>query len=125
MSNRVTISVKFSFKGQEFRPEVTIELDEYVQRSSFPDFHQLIAKKNNYDLYSYEYEMIQGSAVIFENAEGLVAQFISDGVLSFEQFEHAWHQQHAELALKNLVKENLPLKEALFKAYQLGLNSRD
>jgi len=133
MSNLVTISVEFSFKGKVHRPSVEVQLDRYIKSGTYPDFHQLIAENNAFDLYSYEYEMIQAAPILYSNAEGLVTEFISEGVLNFKLFELAWHENKIQQELDVLVqdsgmeslKTNHTLRELLLKAYQLGLKQSE
>jgi len=132
MKNIVTASIKFSFKGEEHSPSINIELDQYLEGgSSLPDLCSLIAKENNHDLYSYEYEMMQAQDIIFSNPQGLVAEFINNGVLDFTAFKSAFEQQKVLPQLQNIAKEQMQvenleqqpdLKEALLQAYRLGKN---
>ena len=135
MKNTVTASIHFSFKGKEHSPSITIELDQHLEGgSSLPDLCSLIAKKNHYDLYSYEYEMMQAQDIIFSNPQGLVADFIHDGLLNFEDFHTAFNENKIFDKLQDIAKEQLQvenleqqpnLKEALLQAYRLGKNIRN
>jgi hypothetical protein len=130
MKNTVTASIHFSFKGEELSPSITIELDQYlVNGNSLPDLCSLIAKENNHDLYSYEYEMMQAADITYSDAQGLVAEFIVEGSLNVDAFEAAWNENKA-LEKLLIIAENhmnitdfsqhLELQKALLDAYQLG-----
>lgn len=135
MKNIVTASIAFSFKGEEHSPSITIELDQYLEvGGSLPDLCSLIAQQNNHDLYSYEYEMMQAQNIIFSNAQGLVADFIHDGALNFEEFHTTFHESKIFDKLQDIAKEKMQienleqqpdLKEALLQAYRLGKNVRN
>ncbi|VAW57016.1 hypothetical protein MNBD_GAMMA07-2298 [hydrothermal vent metagenome] len=133
MSNIVKASVVFCYKGETLSPSITIELDEYLQASNtntLPDLYPMIAKANNHDLYSYEFEMMQAENIIFSEASGMVAEFIKDGFLDIETFVSAWKkaevlQKLAVIAKNKLLIDNLSdepnIKQALLDAYELGL----
>ena len=134
MSNIVKASVVFCYKGETLSPSITIELDEYLQVSNtLPDLYPIIAKANNFDLYSYEFEMMQAQRIIFSDASGMVAEFITDGLLDIEAFVQAWKelkvlQKLAVVAKDKLSIDNLndepDIKQALLDAYGLGVVDR-
>ena len=49
-------------------------------------FHALLARQNKIDLYSYEYEIMQASPIIFSEPNGIVETFVKDGKLDFDGF---------------------------------------
>lgn len=130
MSNLVKASVIFCYKGETLSPSITIELDEYLQASStLPDLYPVIAKANNHDLYSYEFEMMQAQSIVFSEASGMVAEFITDGRLDIDAFVKAWTDQQCMDALAKVavdvlsiddLEKNPELKQALLEAYNLG-----
>lgn len=98
----------------------------------FSELYQLIAKENNFDLYSYEYEMMQSEEIVFTQPSGLVKSFITDGKLGIDVFIAAYLE---EKVLEKLVliterhmmindlSEHPDLKQALLEAHQLGKQS--
>jgi len=130
MKNILTASIHFSFKGKEHSPSLTIELEQYLEGAgSFPNLCSLIAKANNHDLYSYEYEMMQATDIKYSDAQGLVAEFINDGQLDVEAFEAAWNENKALIKLLSIAEDHMKitdfsdhieLKKALLEAYMLG-----
>ncbi len=130
MKNSITAAIEFSFKGKNLSPSITIELDSYlVNGSHFPNVCQLIAKHNDFDLYSYEYEMMQAQEITYSNAQGLITDFILDGVLDISAFETAWHENNALEKLLIIAEQHMnitdlnqhiELKKALLEAYTLG-----
>lgn len=134
MKNIITASVHFSFKGENHSPSITIELDKYlVADGNFPDLHPLIAKENNHDLYSYEYEMMQAAEIKFSDAQGLVADFITDGDLDLQAFQAAFSENRIINQLHDVAKEHMQIEDleqqpeltqALLSAYRLGKQSQ-
>lgn len=134
MKNIVTISVEFSFKGKTLSPSLTMDLDVLLQQTGhLPSFYQLLASENGFDLYSYEYEMMQAEPLQFSNAQGRVSDFITTGELDIPAFETAWHEDQIQAELLSIAQKNLgiadfsknpELKQALFESFQLGHRSR-
>lgn len=130
MKNIITASIHFSFKGKELSPSLTVELDQFLEGGgSFPNLCTLIAKANNHDLYSYEYEMMQEAEIKYSDAQGLVAEFITEGQLDVEAFETTWIENKALTKLLSIAEEHMDitdfsqhieLKKALLAAYMLG-----
>jgi len=130
MKNIITASVHFSFKGENHSPSITIELDKYlVAGGNFPDLYPLIAKENNHDLYSYEYEMMQAEEIKFSDAKGMVAEFVSDGLLDLQAFQLAWKKNIIFNQLQTIAKDHMQIEdlqqhpeltEVLLQAFQLG-----
>ena len=133
MSNYITASVEFFFKGKKIASSIELSLDQHMQTTGkIPALLPLLAKASNLDVYSYEYEMMQAEEMIFSNAQGLVAAYVHDGKFDMEAFTDAWIENrlfeelqkiaHQNLAVNNL--QNQPdLKQALLEAYRLGENS--
>jgi len=134
MSNRITTSILFCFRGKTHSPSFELDLDQHMHASGkIPDLYPLIARANNFDLYSYEYEMMQAEPIRFTNPTGMVADYISENDLDYAAFESAWHknkiiEQVQEIAASSMAISDLAqhpeLMEALLQAYQLGKNSQ-
>jgi len=72
--------------------------------------------------------MMQAQEIIFSDAQGLVADFISDGVLDLQAFlESSALNQLQGIAKEHMQVEDIEqepkLKQALLSAYRLGLKS--
>jgi hypothetical protein len=90
MKNIIDASVEFYFQGERYSPAATIELDPYINREAgLPQLQQILAKLNNIDLMSYQYEIMLGENVQINNAEGLVANFVTEGQLDEAGFIQA------------------------------------
>ena len=130
MKNIITATIEFSFKGKRFTPSLTLELDSYMQKEGrLPNLCHLIARENNIDHYSYEYEMMQAEEIKIINAEGNIENFVVDGVLNTSEFEKAWKEQNTLSGIQDIVKRNMgisnlqehpELKKTLLEVYRLG-----
>lgn len=129
-NNRIDIRLEFDFKGEHFTPTASIDLDEYIcHEAGLPQFHQILAKRNNIDLMSYHYEIMLEEEVLVTGAQGFVSDFVTDGRLDEAGFLQAWHEQKVleqlqviaqqHLAIDDL-EENPQLKKALVAAFALG-----
>lgn len=130
MKSIVTVSIHFSFKGERHSPSLTVEFDEHVlSKDNLSHLYQDLARANNYDLYSYEYEMMQAEPLVFSEAKGLVADHIEEGILDFDTFKVAFHNYKTLSQLQDLAKSQLQIDDlqqhpkimnALLEAYTLG-----
>lgn len=135
MSNRVTASIEFYFKGLQYKPSSELDLDTFMQTNGYlPDFYALLARASNIDFYSYEYEMMQAENIQFSQPQGLIADYIQNGNLDVNGFETAWHQQKLVDNLQNIAHQHMSIEQlaqhpdleaALLAAYQLGQAARD
>jgi len=133
MSNHITASVEFYYKGEKLTSSIELDLDKHMQNTgSLPALYPLLAQAIDLDFYSYEYEMMQAETIIFNNAKGLAAEHVSEGVFDFESFVSAWTeaqtlQKLQEIAQRNLsiddIQQQPELKNALLEAYQLGADT--
>jgi hypothetical protein len=130
MSNHITASVEFYYKGEKLSATIELDLDQHMQAAGqLPELYPLLAKALNLDLYSYEYEMMQAEAILFNDAKGLVAEHVNEGLFDFESFKTAWAEAQTleklqEIAQRHLSIDDLhqqpDLKNALLEACQLG-----
>ncbi len=130
MSNHITASVEFYYKGEKIASSIELDVDPHMQATGrLPDLYPLLARAINLGLYSYEYEMMQAEAIFFSNAKGLVAEHLSEGLLDFGSFETAWAEAQTLEKLQEIVQRHLSvedihqqaeLKNALLEAYLLG-----
>ncbi len=130
-TNKITVHASFDYKGKTYSPSITLDLDAIIAvHSPLPDLHQQIAKENNIDAYSYEYEMLIGEPLIFSNPQGDAAQFTSpEGQFDWQAFSQYWHHQQALSQLQTEIQTVLSaedanrkalLEHALLAAYTLG-----
>ena len=130
MKNTIDAKVSFSFKGEEYHPSMTIDLDEVMKTSEgLPNLYSVLARKNDIDTYSYLYEVMEASDIIFENPVGLAEQCLSGHEFDINKFESLW-RNHLQLSkLREIAKKHMGLDDpdqqaglmaALMEAYQAG-----
>ncbi len=130
MKNSIDAQIEFSFKGETYSLTTNIDLDEFMEHEhSFPSFHARLARDNKIDTYSYLYEVMLETGIRFANAQGLAADFLSDGDFNQGAFITAWQENRVlaqlepiaarELGIANL-NQHQGLKNALVQAYNLG-----
>ena len=134
MKNRVRVSATFSFRGETFRPELVLDLDELPPGSLEPEaLYPLLASANGIDPYSYEYEVLEVTPLEFDRPEGMVAEYLHEGRLDFPALRQALADArlrnrleaiaHARMGVKKL--EEIPgLEAALRAAWEEGRNDK-
>lgn len=130
MTNSIKARIKFSFQGKTYSPETIINLDEVISAGQDLDrLHSKLAQANGIDTYSYLYEVMESSEVIFSEATGSAANFLSEsGRFDFEAFrtanERSTPPPMLELARQYMKIERLEdiegLEAALLAAYKAG-----
>jgi len=133
MSNKITASIDFYFKGKHFTPSTVLGLDDIMaNHHTLPDLYPLLAKLHNIDAYSYEYEIMLTEDIIFSDAEGLAVEFVKNNQFDHIAFKQRWNEVEMLTELAPLIKQHLdiedlsqhtPLKNVLLAAYQLGKNN--
>jgi len=97
-----------------------------------PNLYPLIARANNFDLYSYEYEVMQLETIHFNSPQGMVAEHLNEHSLDIKAFESAWHENIIIAQLQDISTNTLSindlnlhpkLMDALLQSYQLGRNA--
>jgi hypothetical protein len=130
MSNHITASVEFYFKGEKLTSSIELALDPHMEATGeLPELYPLLAQAINLGFYSYEYEMMQAEAIVYSNGKGLVAEHINEGCLDLETFRKIWLENSVIEKLQTIAQQHLPtedlqqnsgLKNALLDAYRLG-----
>ncbi len=115
-------------------PSLDLDLDQHMHAGGqIPNLYPLIARANNFDLYSYEYEMMQAEPIKFNNPQGMVVKHVCENELDIEAFEAAWHENKIIEQLQEILsrtmstsdlERNPGLMKALLHAYHLGKNSQ-
>ena len=126
--NKVKIVASFDYQGQHYEPFIEIDLDLFIEHENFSNLLvQRLARDNHIDHYSYQYEILEQALLRFEQAEGLIEQYINNKTLDYHGFKAAYLEQKAinvlqKIALKYLDISNLDehpkLKQALIAAYR-------
>lgn len=133
MKNSIDAHLEFSFKGETYSLFATIELDDLLAfEASLPSLQAIIARKHGIDTYSYLYEIMEGEDIRFDNAQGVAANFFTDGEFDLEAFVAGGQELKTlgllqEIATSELGIDDLgqhhELKNALLQAYELGRKS--
>lgn len=133
MKNSITVQITFSFQGVTYSPSAVIELDPYLEKNAaIPDFYTLVARHNQIDIYSYQYEVMELGEYRYFDAQGLARDFCSEDHFDLEGFRAAWKAQNINHRLTEIARQTMGidsleayqgLREALLQAYQLGSDS--
>jgi len=130
MTNFITATIEFSFKGHTLTPSARLDLDQLMNKhGQIPALQPMLAQLNNIDSYSYEYEMLEAEDIIFTEPSGLSEQFFNDSQFDQAGFEQVWQENNVLKMLSGNIKEQLDiddihqhpaLKNVLLDAYELG-----
>lgn len=132
VKNTVTVQVDFSFKGESFSPEMVLELDLFAKiNEDFSSLYSGIARKNNIDTYSYAFEVMEASPLVFHSPTGNVVDYITDGQCDLLAYREFIKGNKIELVLEKIALDKLgiddihhgdhaTIKSALEQAYQAG-----
>lgn len=130
MKNSIVVSAEFHFKGTKHSPSMVIDLDEYIKSNSSEDvLYPLLAKTNNIDTYSYEYEILLDQSLEFSDAEGLAKNFLDENTFDFTAFAQAFQDEHIEILIADIARAHMPasdlstqpeLRAALLEAFKKG-----
>jgi len=111
MNNSITISVEFDYKGVHFSPSLKLDLEkETIKTESMDYLYALLARHNKIDLYSYEYEIMQASPIIFSEPNGIIEAYVKDGKLDFDGFTMARERADIIENIQVLLDTNPDLK---------------
>jgi DNA-binding transcriptional regulator YhcF (GntR family) len=112
MSNHITASVEFYYKGEKLTATIELDLDQHMQAAGqLPNLYPILAKALNLDLYSYEYEMMQSEDIVFNNAKGLAVEHLSEGLFDFESFDAAWTENTLLEKLQEIAQRHLSIDD--------------
>jgi hypothetical protein len=128
--NTLRARLEFSFKGEDYALDATIDLDQCLAASSeMPNFHHLLARAGNIDTYSYLYEVLESYDIAFDQPTGLAETCCADGVFDWPCYVQKASDQRDLLTMRALVTQMLDTQEfdtraelraALLAAYHAG-----
>lgn len=131
--NRIDAHIEFSFKGESYDLTSTLDLDRVLEKYlTLPSLHIVLAIEHGIDTYSYLYEVMQEEDIRFDNAQGMAADFLTDGVFDLEGYTAHWGESRRIVPLQIIAQQEMgiedldqhpQLKSALLRAYQLGLEA--
>jgi len=130
MKNTIVAYIEFSFKGERLTPSTIIDLDHIMeQNGTLNAIYSILARSNNIDTYSYEYEIMQSVEVTYKDPQGIAEKHLIDGSFAFENFQNDWHYNKTIELLNDIAKKHLSIddieqhddiKNALLEAYNHG-----
>ncbi len=130
MKNSFTITLEFSYKGENFELTASVDLDEYMLKmKGIPNLHDLIARQNDIDSYSYQYEVLTSEELQFSEIQGFAAEYITGSEFDAEGFAERWRQERIELIVAAIAQRVMDisdlathpaLRQALVEAYCAG-----
>ena len=131
--NSIDAHIEFSFKGENYELSSTLDLDHVLDKYlDLPSLHVVLAVEHGIDTYSYLYDVMLVEEIRFDNPQGLATEFLLDGVFDMDAYAAKREQSQAltslqVIALQEMGVEDLEqqphLKNALFRAYQLGVEA--
>lgn len=132
-ANRIDAHIEFSFKGESYDLSSTLDLDRVLEKYlTLPSLHIVLAVEHGIDTYSYLYEVMQEEEIRFDNAQGMAADFLADGVFDLEGYTAHWGESHRIAPLQIIAQQEMgiedldrhpQLRNALLRAYQLGVEA--
>ncbi len=130
MNNFVDAGVEFSFKGVNYHYTTRLDLEQLLQRyDAMPSIHDILAKQNNVDTYSYLFEIMQGTEIEFSNPQGLASDYLVDDEFNLAALEKNWQNAQTCVLLQSIAARELgitdltrhhAIQRALIEAYNLG-----
>lgn len=116
MKNEIVASVKFYFKGELYAPKATINLDHLMmnQKNDFnilASIHPMLAKENNIDTYSYQFEVMLEETIRFSSATGIAEDYLRDGQFFLDDFKKAWNEEMILEYIKPIAKQYLAIDD--------------
>jgi len=132
--NSITVSLQFDFRGQTFKPSITVDLDALMQKQGdLNGLHDMLAASIGLDCYRHEYDVMLMHEITFSEPSGPVSDFVMDGQLNFDGFVETWQKQKALCALDPIARKHLgivdldqhpDIRNALLESYRLGQMTR-
>ena len=137
MKNTITLTIPFSFKGEDHVPSSKINLDDFCLQNQHLEapYHEVfchtVATENNIDRYSYEYEVLHAAPHHFSEATGIAKDYVVDGQFDMAGFTENLRQVQVmnilqAIASKMMGINNLEaherLQQALREAFEAGKN---
>ncbi|MDZ4202268.1 MAG: hypothetical protein U1C96_09020 [Gallionella sp.] len=133
MKNLIDAHIEFSFKGESYDLSSTLDLDHVLEKYlTIPSLHIVLAIEHSIDTYSYLYEVMQEEDIRYDNAQGMAADYLKDGVFDLEGFTALWSENHLTAPLQIIAQQEMgiedleqhpQLKSALLRAYHLGMEA--
>jgi len=124
VDDRITLTLRYSFRGETLQPRVTLDLDRAMRaRGRLPDFVEALARANGIDVYSHEYEVLPYGEFIWSDARGLAVECLREGRFDTACYERRWRERERCTALRAIARTHLNISDPdrhpqLFKALE-------
>ena len=126
--NSITANVSFDYKAKNYQISANLDacmLANTNQEQVFDMIYLQLAKQNNIDTYSYEFEILQSSEIVFSNAKGFIKECLNDGILDISKVRTAYIMYELkQISNKHGLEFCDKLQNALQDAYKLGINNQ-
>ena len=108
--NTIIVTIPFSFRGEDHTPSLKIDLNDFAKKDVDASvlFH-LVAIENRIDTYSYQYEVLESSCIVYSQATGAASQFLNNGEFDFEGFKACIKQTGVADILADIAKTSLQI----------------
>lgn len=133
-ANTLRARTSFSFKGEAYELEATIDLDRCLgETGEAPNFHLLLAKASGIDPYSYLHEVLESHEIAFLDPTGVTAQSCHDGGFDWPSFAQKRREELDWQAVRAIAEQTMSaqdlegrsdFKAALLAAYRAGKANR-
>lgn len=134
MLSSIKARIEFSFQGEIYKPDIILHLDTLLDAGQdLSRLHEMIAEANNIDTYSYLFEVMESSPVIFSEAEGLAKSFLKEsGEFDLHGFQQQRMSRQSDHLLADIAREHMQvdtldeidgLAAALKAAYDAGVSN--
>ena len=129
MLNTITVTIPFAFKGVNHTPSCLIDLDEFIDTDMAAHFlFHIVAMENKIDKYSYQYEVLESSPILFSQPTGIAEDFLEGSYFDFDRFKTRSRTLKIEQQLNDIAetidtsKTQESIYAALYKAFEAGQN---
>jgi hypothetical protein len=129
MLNTITVTIPFAFKGENHTPSCLIDLDDFIDKDMAAHFlFHIVAMENKIDKYSYQYEVLESSPILFSQPTGIAEDFLEGSSFNFDRFKSRSHTLRIEQQLNDIAatidasKTQKSIVAALYKAFETGRN---
>ena len=112
MKNSIEAHILFSFKGENYDLAMVIDLDAIMENSNeLPNIHQLLAKNNNIDTYSYLYEVMENHEISYRNPLGSATHCLNNNIFELEKFRAIWQEEKDLDTIQAIAQKHLDIDD--------------
>jgi len=128
--NSIGVSVRFSFKGEDFHYTTVIDLEKLLRKyDEMPSIHGMLAQKYGIDSDSYLYEVMLAAEIEFSHPMGVALAYVDNDEFNLLALMKNWADAKALILLQLIAEKELAINDlsihpalgrALLAAYHLG-----